>query len=414
MKNIILKKITLIFISLLLISSFPHIISQNILENKIQSNSSNNMKAWTSLYYIDADTANPLWNIIANLDVLENKLIGHIASADNLNVLVLQDKIRDPAVLYYIDGNHNAIILEELGEVNMGDSQTLVDFIDYGKNNYPAERYQLCVWGHANAWYGVCKDDTNKRDPLTPDEFQQALMKAGKVDLLCFMGCCKMGSLEVVYELRNYCDVYIASEDDGYGPHWYNMLDEMCELFNINPQLSTIECGENIVRFIANNPNEFESELTISAISADKIDKLVDEVEKLSIILYENDDFLYENLKSARNSTREFDFIKESFLLDIYDFMDNYIKIEANRDICQILLNIKSHLSEAIIAESHGFNQNGSHGLSIFYSTNDMISVYADFNLDFTDDTHWDELLNNHKENIKNSLIKDIFLQKYC
>jgi hypothetical protein len=409
MKKIILKSITLFFILVFLISSFPPILSQNILENNIHSISSNKLKAWTALYYVDADTANPLWNIIANLDVLEHKLIEHIASSDNLDVLVLQDKIRDPAVLYYIDENHNEIVLEELGELNMGDSETLIDFIEYGKSNYPAERYQLCLWGHANAWYGVCPDDTNGRDPLTPDEFQTALMESGKVDLLCFMGCCQMGSLEVVYELRDHCDVYIASEDDGYGPHWYGMLDEMCELLDSNPHLSTIEYGEKIVQLIEDNPNEFESELTISAIRTDKIVGLVDEIEKLSIILYENDDILYENFKSAKNSTRDFDFIQDSVLLDIYDLVDNYLEIESNQEIIQILFNIKNNLLEAVIEEAHGIGQNGSHGLSIFYSTYDLISVYADFDLDFTVDTHWDDILDNHKEKGKYILFKDFF-----
>ncbi|MDG6219683.1 MAG: clostripain-related cysteine peptidase [Candidatus Thermoplasmatota archaeon] len=354
-------------------------------------------KAWTSLYYIDVDTAKPLWNIIFNLDVLEHDFIDEIASAENLNVLVLQDKIRGPAVLYYIDGQHNKIILEELGEVNMGNPQTLIDSINYTKENFPANRYQLCFSGHANAWYGVCPDDTSRGDSLNPHELKQAFMETSGIDLLCFIGCCKMGSLEVIYELKDYCDVYIASEDDGYGPHWYGMIDDMCDLINSNPDLPTVKIGEQIIKFIKNNPNEYRNELTISAIRTDKINGLFKSFNELCKYLY-NNDALYQNVKSARNITKEFTFIQDSYLIDFYDFIEKYLAIETNSTVLQILNSIKKNFSQTIIAECHGQNQNGSHGFSIFYSTNDMISLYPTYNLDFTDDSYWDELLDDHKE----------------
>jgi cysteine peptidase C11 family protein len=369
----------------------------------------NDNKTWTSLYYIDVDTAKPIWNIIFNLDVLERDFIDEIASAENLNVLVLQDKIRGPAVLYYIDEQHNKIILEELGEVNMGDPQTLIDFINYGKENYPADRYQLCFSGHANAWYGVCPDDTSGGDILTPHELKQTFKETSEVDLLCFIGCCKMGSLEVMYELKDYCDVYIASEDDGYGPHWYGMIDDMCEFMNANPDLSTIKIGEKIVQLIDDNPNEYKNELTISAIRTDKINSFFEAFMGLCSYLYNNDETLYQNVKSARNLTKDFNLIQDSYLLDFYDFINNYQTIETNSTILQILNSIKLNLSDAIIAERHGKNQNGSHGLSIFYSTNDMISLYSNYNLDFTDESYWDELLDDNKEKTSIFTSKNVF-----
>lgn len=354
-------------------------------------------KAWTSLYYIDVDTIKPLWNIIFNLDVLEHDFISEIASAENLNILVLQDKIRGPAVLYYIDEQHNKIILEELGEVNMGDQQTLIDFIDYAKENYPSDRYQLCFSGHANAWYGVCPDDTSKGDSLTAHELKQAFLETSGLDLLCFIGCCKMGSMEVIYELKEYCDVYIASEDDGYGPHWYGMIDDVCELMDSNPDLSTTEISEQIIQLIKDNPNEYENELTISAIRTDKITGLFKAFKSLCSFLY-NNETLYQNVKYARNLTKDFNFIQDSYLIDFYDFINNYLTIETNKTIREILNSIKLNFSDTIIAECHGSNQNGSHGMSIFYSTSDMISLYSTNNLDFTEDSYWDELLDNHKD----------------
>lgn len=407
MKKIVGTPMITLLTIFLFVSSFTSLPSRQLQPNYHKIDFTTELKSWTSLYYIDADTANPVWNIIANLDVLEHKFRSELASGDNLTILVLQDKIRGPAILYHIDAHHNKTILEELGEVNMGDQDTLIDFITYGKTYFPSERYQLCLWGHANAWYGVCPDDTNGRDPLTPNELHEALNKTSGVDLLCFIGCCQMGSFEVVYELREECDAYIASEDDGYGPHWYGMVDDMCALLNNHTHLSTIECADEIIQLIGNNENEFEHELTISAMRTDKVTDLYNAMKALCLFLQDNEDRFYENLKSARNQTKDYDFIQNSFLLDLYDFLDTYQTIETDPTVLYLLRSIQLNLSDAIIAERHGENQDNSHGLSIFYSTNEMISTYANYSLDFTENIYWDELLDEHKEKKNSMLIND-------
>lgn len=361
------------------------------------TNNDDTTKKWTALYYIDADTSNPWWNILLNIDILNNKFINEIASDDNLNVLVLQDRRRDPAHIFYINENHEPVLLKENGEVNMGDPQTLADFINYGKQHYTADRYQLCIWSHANGWYGVCPDDSSGGDPLTMDEFQHALSSSGGVDLLCFIGSCQMGGIEAVYELRDYCDVYVSSESSGNGNDWYGMIDDMCELLNNRSDLSTVACGEQIVQLICDNPNEFYEDLTISAVQTDNIEALVSSFDDLCLHLFESNDDTYKTWLNAKNQSKKFRFIQGSWLLDIMDLMNQYQSLEDDPFISQMITNISMYLSQIIIAECHGENQNGSRGLSLFYSSKDQISTYMDANLDFCQDTHWDELLKDNK-----------------
>ena len=368
-----------------------------ISSNQLQMSTSkqfiqHNTKEWTILFYIAADFG-PI-----NVDFLEHKLIHEIASSKNINVLVLQDLRWSPAFLYYVDDQHNMILLEEMGEVNMGDPQTLRDFISYGKEQYPAHRYQLCPYGHATAWYGICPDDTSNGDSISADELQQALRESGGVDLLSFIGCCLTGSLELVYEVKEYCDVVIASESPGNENDWVGMFDEMCNFMSENTALSTIDCSEQIVDLIGENENEYYDTMTISSVRTDKIEDLVSSFNTLCLHLMDADDTLYEHLKSARNNSKDFSFIRSSVLLDLGDFVKHYMQIETDTTLLQILQNLKSNLSETIIAEHHGDNQTGCTGLSVFYSSKDMLSTYANFSLDFTEDTHWDELLNEHKE----------------
>jgi hypothetical protein len=195
------------------------------------------------------------------------------------------------------------------------------------------------------------------------------------------------------------------------------MIDDMCEFMNTNPDLSTIQISEQIVELINDNPNEYINELTVSAIRTDKINSLFETFKGLCSYLYNNDETLYQTVKSARNLTKDFNFIQDSYLLNFYDFINNYLAIETNSTIVQILNSIKLNLSDAIIAEYHGKNQNGSQGISIFYSRNDMISTYGNYNLDFTENSYWDELLDDHKEKTKIFTSKLVFkslpLHKY-
>jgi len=96
-------------------------------------------KPWTTLYYIDSDYSGGC------ADPLQEVLIDEISSTSNINVVVIQDKLNEPAFTYYVDENHNVTVLQDLGEVNMADWQVLQDFIAFGKQNYPADRYLLWV-----------------------------------------------------------------------------------------------------------------------------------------------------------------------------------------------------------------------------------------------------------------------------
>ena len=87
---------------------------------------------WTWLFYDDADFNNAF-------DPLET-FTKEAYSGENLDVIVLQDTNYGPAKIWYINENHEHELLEEWGEIDMGDSQTLQDFLEYGKTNYPAKR----------------------------------------------------------------------------------------------------------------------------------------------------------------------------------------------------------------------------------------------------------------------------------
>jgi hypothetical protein len=86
--------------------------------------------------------------------------------------------------------------LDDLGEVDSGAPQTLVDFAVWAMKTYPAKKYALILSDHGAGWVGGWNDDAPKEgSSLTVNEIDQALAtilqstKVGQLELLGFDAC---------------------------------------------------------------------------------------------------------------------------------------------------------------------------------------------------------------------------------
>mgnify|MGYP006294638977 CR=1 FL=1 len=364
---------------------------ENIIENK----------KWTIMFYDDSDFFmgyHPFYNF-AN----------HAFSADNLSVVVLEDKWLNPAALWSIDSFHNPTKLESLGEINMGASSTLQDFVVYCKQQYPADRYVLTVYDHGMGWAGSCIDISAPaqlvRDFLSMDEMQNALSNAGGVDILCFTAPCNMGAVESVYELRDCVDIYIGSEESSGFIYWPDTIKTLCETLNKNPDVSNTELGVSVVDWIERDAIANESYgdyLSMSAVRTDKITDLVEKIDALSTYIYNNFNESISVLNIAHSMSKR---VGEYYNgIDLYDFAQHYYEIEQNNLIQNHLQTIMDSFNEAVINECHAINHSGDNGLSIYFpsNTSSYNTGYSKVKLDFAEDTCWDELLkkNTKKESI--------------
>jgi len=353
------------------------------------NNSIPETKAWTTLYYIDNDYSGSF------TDPLEQVFIDEIASASNLNVVVIQDKLDGPALLYYINENHTKILLDDLGEVDMADYLTLKNFIQYGKQNYPAEKYLLWIINHGGAWKGACIDETDDSTAMTMDEFQRALSETGGVDIICFLACL-MGSIETVYELRDLVDIVIGSEDLAYTAGWNGVCGDTNQLLINTPDLSLEEIGRKIVNFFPENINPYSNKLTMSAIRTDKIAALVDALDQLT--RYQTSHWLrsYRSVRIAHDNTFLLaDYQSWAPVFEVYDLKGYIESLPSSPERTAVL----DAFHDAVITEVHGRSMEGTNGLSIFFpakkSPYNLVQFYKDDaqGLDFPADTWWNEFL---------------------
>ena len=78
-----------------------------------------------------------------------------------------------------------ASAVADWGERNMGDKQTLTDFVTWSKANYPADHYALYFWGHGWSWHpGWVMEDDTSNDTLDYDETKAAIPSLGFIDVV--------------------------------------------------------------------------------------------------------------------------------------------------------------------------------------------------------------------------------------
>ena len=90
----------------------------------------------------------------------------------------------------YSQSSISSSMVQDLGEVNMGSPNSLENFIQWGKINYPANKYALILWDHGSGIVfggspgGVCWDDSAGYDYLTLSELSSTFSSlSNNVDL---------------------------------------------------------------------------------------------------------------------------------------------------------------------------------------------------------------------------------------
>lgn len=138
----------------------------------------------------------------------------------------------------------------DLGEVNMGDPASLVDFVTWAMATYPARHYALTISTHGAGWPGNGPDETDGEDQLQLPEIVQALAEiraATGVDQLDIIGfdACLMGQLEVYEALAPFTKYVIASEEVIPGNGW-EYTTPFSQLV-ADPTMSAEQFGRNII-----------------------------------------------------------------------------------------------------------------------------------------------------------------------
>ena len=341
---------------------------------------------WTIMVYLDADDYNleigALNNFIDMASVGSNSKISIVVqldlAADDSSNVGWTDCKRFLITKGLTLGAGNELM--DVGEVNMGDPNTLLAFTRWAIQTYPAQKYALILSGHGKGWQGLCWDQTSGDDNLNMNELKTALAETaafeGKpLDLIGF-DACLMDMTEVAYEIHDSASVMVASEHAEPSAGW--PYSAILNNLTANPSMSAAQLANTIVYYYyeSYSPTGY----TMAAIDLTQIDAVARGVNALSLAML-----------STNNSA----------------------------SIKSLAKVIESEIDGAVIAEEHGARWPDSHGLAIYFpkASADFDMIYNAHNIAFVADTSWAKFLTSYYTSSDSSSIataRAAAQQYYC
>ena len=424
-------------------------------------------QTWTVLLYQDADDKILEKDIFIDLNEAER-----IGSSDRVKIVAQIDRF---AGAYGGDGNWtgtrryfitqdndlnaiNSQVVDELGEANMSDGRSLVDFVEWAVQNYPADKYVLILSDHGMGWPGGWSDPDPGRSsggssPLASrlganlflNNLDAALQQSrdatgiGQFEIVG-MDACLMAQLEVMSALQPHARFAVASEETEPALGWAYaaFLGDLVT----NPDMDGAELSRRIVQsYIAGDQRvtdpaaradfmqggsplgglfgaapasadeviaQLERDITISAIDLQTLPALMQSFNDFAYALQDEDQqSVAEARRYAQSYTSIFGREVPPSYIDIGHFASLLANNTSNARVRQAANQVLSSLQQTVIAERHGSGKKGSTGLAIYFPNSTLYSSpltgpqsYTAIADRFAAESLWDDFLAYHYINI--------------
>ena len=339
----------------------------------------------------------------------------------------------------------NSEVVADLGEVNMADGQTLVDFAEWAITTYPAAHYALILSDHGMGWPGGWSDGsqtkpgpdgmglTSDGDLLLLNEIDSALgtirTNTGieSFDLIGF-DACLMGQIEVLTAVAPHTRYVVASEEvePALGWAYAGFLGKLTE----NPAMDGATLSKTIVQSYIDQDQrivddaaraEFVKEtfdttktrsaravaadmsrdITLSAYDTATLPELLAALDDFSTALSKLNK---KTVASARTYAQHFENTFDdgpSPYIDIGSFVALVRKKSNTKGIDKVADALLAALKQTVIAEKHGNERSGATGMSIYFPPSKLYKsadagrkVYAQVANRFADQAAWENYLN--------------------
>ncbi len=382
--------------------------------NDFFSKNSDN-KSWTYMLYLDADN-DIEGDAIRDFEWLEQAG----GSNDNISFVVLLDRIPgydnthgnwNGSRIYNVtdDVSYTTIdsqLMVDLGEVDMADPNTLIDFITYCFDNFPAENYILDLWNHGHAAYGVIDDETSSSHFIVND-IQTAITTVldasdEEIDILS-MDACNMNTIEVAWEMRNLSKYFIASEDSTNGYH-YKLIAERLKL---NPGINASSfCKLMVDAYKDHYKNTYIT--CLSAINQTKLLEIPAAINSfVSELITTLDAGFYDNIfKLIRDISYEF---YDGHWVDFISLIKNTQFFLDSPSLNQVAEELLDCLNQSVLYNwQHTGYFGRANGITIFMPSGslseELIDIYINregycAGMDWQTATLWDEFLDYYRDN---------------
>lgn len=415
---------------------------------------------WLVMLYQDADDKVLEQDIYLDLNEAER-----VGSADNVHIVTQVDRY---AGGYSGDGNWSStkrfyVTLDsdlgsvrsqeiaDLGEVNMADGDTLVDFATWAIETFPADKYVLILSDHGMGWPGGWSDGSASGRGgdnvalaamgdylflMELDEALQEIRNTAGVDAfeLIGMDACLMGHLEVYTMLAHHARYAVASQETEPALGWAytSFLGDL----KANPTMDGAELGRLIVdsyiaddqRIVDNQARaewlsrgsplggtfglptaaqlaqQLEGSVTLAAVDLGEIAALNDSTNAFAYTLQSASQNQVARARSyAQSFTSIFGQQVPPSYLDLGHLTQLLRSESGSRAVADSAVDVLAALDRAVIAEKHGHKKPGATGISIYFPNSQVFqspyagaASYTTVARTFASESLWDDFLTYH------------------
>jgi hypothetical protein len=342
--------------------------------------------------------------------------------------------------------------LADLGEVNMADPKTLVDFVTWAMKAYPADKYVLILSDHGMGWPGALTDPEPARRinsqiplvgaignlmylPLLDGALGDIRTQTGldKFELIG-LDACLMGHIEVFDALAPHARYAVASQEvePALGWAYTGFLQHLVQ----NPDLSGTDLGKLIVSsyieedqrivddqaraefmrqgspmgslfdsFGQPSPQELaqqmEDGVTLTAVDLAAIPEVMSRINDFSAALA---NAAPSPVARAKSYAQPFTSIWGQQVPPSYVDLGNLAQLAKqftkDADVARTADEVVAAVRSAVLAEKHGPKKPGATGISIYFPVSQLYESpvagpqsYTAVARRFAEDSSWDDFL---------------------
>lgn len=384
---------------------------------------------WTIMVYADADDdvleqdiwfdvnemelvgSNPQVNIVVQLDRAEGSFSGDGDWTETRRFYISQDSDLDAI---------QSPVIENIGEADMGNPQTLVDFLTWTIQKYPAKKYALIMSDHGAGWtYGWTDQASGSRMKISQitEAVQQVQQSMGgqKFEIIGF-DACLMAMIEVYGQFYPYSNYMVASEEaiPSQGWAYAAWLDRLARDPGMDGRglsqaiVSTYIIEDTVLslRATAEEISDIEAGTTLSAVESARLPNVINAMNQFIATLAVVDQ---EWVAQGREYSRSYYSIFGEDVPSSFIDLGNFAEIMATTNdpaIQQATEQLRAAISAAVVAEKNGGRMAGSNGISFHFPISDIYILteftdetrvrYGTDAAGFLEQSSWDEFLAFH------------------
>ena len=310
---------------------------------------------------------------------LAGKNIDEILSAevgDNVSIVIQtggsqewkSHDIKNDKIQRYEVKDGKLELVKTIKNSNMGEADTLTDFLVWGQNKYQSEHYMLIIWDHgAGPIDGVAFDENYDFDALDLLELKSALKNANlkkKFDIIGF-DACLMASIETAQAIQDYANYMIASEEIEPSGGWnYKTVVESYSKIDELPEVGKQICDSYMQKCIDSGKESYPTLSVFDLSYTNDVLKQFDEVAEMinNDILDSKNSYFTEAVHSAEKFGGGDLYKSSANMIDILDYLSETSKyISLNYVDMYMLLD-----GQFVTYSVHNENRKVS-GVSFFY-----------------------------------------------